>query len=359
MDEKLIAALVGGGASIAIAIVGQIFNPLAAKRLERQKSDLQRQLEQQRAEFQAHLELQQSHSQRRLEALKAELTERNSAQAARRDYEYDARKRLYAEVEPLFFTLYEASEEFYYRVRSLVRTAREGRLGTQAGSWIGHEGYYLNSTAFKLVLPSVIYRLVQRRLTFVDLSLDEVIRIRYLIVKNLVHSFSDHFDFAALKPSLAYEPTRDSNTLSLENRSVKRHQGIITGDFENILDEMITGDSTGFRACSFGEFEKLTKTLPAGSHIRVLLDLYLGFSPNTDPVLARMLLAQAGLAHLFMSTFKGAVSVAELRHRLDQFCSSEEGQVHFAWGSGSNAATSIETVKQYISSCLDWIETAP
>lgn len=357
MDEKMAAALVGGGASLLVAVLGQIFNPLAQKRLERYKSAIQGELEHQKAEFQQTIEAQKSYSQIQLETLKADLMARGSAQSARRDYEYEARKRLYAEVEPLFFALYEASEECFYRIRSLVRSARQGRLGIAQDSWMEHDGYYLISTAFKIVLPSVIYRLIQRRLTFVDLSLDEIIRLRYLIIKNFAHSFTDHFDFAALPPSLPYHPTWDSDASSLENRRIKRHQGIITGDFENILDEMIVHESDGLRPISLGEFEKRIKTSSEESYISTLLRLYRGFAPNTDPVLARMLLAQAGLSYLFMSTFKGTNSIESLRRSASQFCTSQ-GK-NFIWNKEENLTENLTTVEPYILDCLNWIETAP
>lgn len=58
----------------------------------------------------------------------AENEEKKSAAAARRDYEYEAMKRLYTDVEPLLFQLYEALEEAQHRVASLCRTSRNGNL---------------------------------------------------------------------------------------------------------------------------------------------------------------------------------------------------------------------------------------
>lgn len=359
MDEKLVAALVGGFTSLVVALLGQIFNPLAQKRLERYKSNMQAQMELQKADFQKQLELEKSRAQTELEALKADLADRGNARSARRDYEYEARKRLYAEVEPLFFTLYEASEECYYRIRSLVRSAHEGRLGTGKESWIDHDGYYLVSTAFKLLLPSTIHSLIQRRLTFIDLRLDELVRLRYLIVKNFVHSFTDHFDFATLMPPLAYNPARAGDAYSTEDRPIRRRQGIITGDLENLVDEMVAREPAGLRAVSFSEFEKRSKIENEGSYLRVILDLYRGFSPRTDPILARMLLAQAGLSHLFMNTFKGADSIEALRRSLGEFCSSEEARVYLNWNKAGGTTENIKTVEPYLSSCLDWIEAAP
>ena len=59
---------------------------------------------------------------RDVERTKAELENKASVENARRTYEFDARKRLYDQIEPLLFQLFEAAEGSYYRVASLVRT---------------------------------------------------------------------------------------------------------------------------------------------------------------------------------------------------------------------------------------------
>jgi hypothetical protein len=360
MDEKVLTAVVGGGASLVVTILGQIFNPFAQKRLEHYKTALQEQLETQKAQLQKRLEEHKAESQVQIEALKAHFSDRNSASAARRDYEYDARKRLYSEVEPLLFELYEAAEECYFRVLSLNRSAHQEHLGLGKDSWLSHDGYYLISTAYKLILPSTIFRLIRRRLTFVDLKLDEVIRLRYLLAKNLAHSFTDAFDFASLVPSLPYTPSWETEADSIENRSFKRHQGLISGDLENILDDLINSKDGSLVPMSLGEFQNLAKQSTSESHQRTLLDLYRGFSPATDPVLARMLVTQAILCRLFMSTFKGRGSLTGLKEELKALSSSPDVRQLLSWpGSDLNKGNDVDIVMPYLTDCLTWIESAP
>lgn len=299
-------------------------------------------------------------TQSELQNLQARLTETQTKNRARLDYEYEARKRLYSEIEPLLFILYAACEECYHRVKSLTRTSRQGCLGSEEHNWLGGKDYYLYSSAYKLVLPAVIYYLIERRLTFVDLQLDSVIRLRYLIAKNLVHSFTDDYDFAGLEPSIDYSPSHDESlTLSTTARASRRWQGIVAGHLENICEEMTVGEGKDRRAISFGEFEKhLNETTETGA-LAVLVELYLGFSPGSDPVLARMLLAQAELCHLFMSTFKQEITAQDLRPVLDKFCLSEQAEKDFSWGIASSDHATIQTVKPYVVECLEWIETAP
>src|ERR1700741_4790112 len=96
------AAVIAAVTSLIVTLMSQLLGPFGARWLERHRSALQ---------------------------------DAASARTARRDYEYDARKRLYKEVEPLLFQLFEASEHSYFRVKSLARTCRNGNLGKGPASW--------------------------------------------------------------------------------------------------------------------------------------------------------------------------------------------------------------------------------
>ena len=52
------------------------------------------------------------------------LNKRKSEQDARRDYEYEARKRLYQECEPLFFKLVETSETALTHIKNMAKRAK-------------------------------------------------------------------------------------------------------------------------------------------------------------------------------------------------------------------------------------------
>jgi hypothetical protein len=60
-------------------------------------------------------------SDRELAQLNAELIETQERRKAQRDYEYEARKRLYSELQPLLFQLVEASDNAYWRIQGLAR----------------------------------------------------------------------------------------------------------------------------------------------------------------------------------------------------------------------------------------------
>lgn len=338
MDDKLLAALIAAGVSLVVALLGHLLGPYGQKAVERFKGDIEREVVE----------------------IKARLDDRNSATSARRDYEYEARKRLYAEVEPLLFQLYEALEEAHYRVRSLVRTARQGNLGRSSASWVSRPGsYYLRSTMYKLIVPTAFLRLMQRRVTFVDLKLDMTIELRYLLLKLYSRSFTDDFVLAGLQPALAYDPNHQSwPALRSQQPAVYCRQALVLGDLENIADALLVQATTGIdRVASFGEFESGMAGAPATDSRHELEQLFVGFSPEDRPVLARILTVRACLGQLIVSTYHAPTTVADLIPRLDQFVVSTDCANALKWPSSGNGEATIGIARTYLAERLDWLTT--
>jgi hypothetical protein len=336
MNATVAAAIVAGLVSLAVAVIGQIFTPLANIKLERQKAELQSQLE----------------------TIKASIQEQTGQRSARRDYEYDARKRLYVEIEPLLFQLYESAEEFTYRIASLARTYRNGNLGQGTNSWINHDGYYLKATAYKWIHPTLIFRLFQSRLTFVDLKLDDIIRLRYLLLRCLVFSFTDAYEFAGIEPTLPYDPDWEQTKFTAKSREVFHPQGLVLGDLENMMDELTASEDKPRRIPFFSEFEKLIQTRDnQSSSLQTVLEILRGFSPDTDPILIRMLCAQAMLCHLLQRSYCGVESTARLRDELEIVLGEDAAPGWLMWG--NSQTTAIKVAKQYVGDCMNWIDEQP
>src|SRR3954453_17928998 len=86
-------------------------------------------------------------NQHDLERLRADLDEKRRERDALRDYEYEARKRLYHECGPVLLQLMELSESGLRRVAGLARTAAQGNLGPDDTSWLADRlSYYHLST---------------------------------------------------------------------------------------------------------------------------------------------------------------------------------------------------------------------
>ena len=273
-------------------------------------------------------------SNRTLEELKNGLAERRDERNARRDYEYQARKRLYTEIEPLLFQLNETTEKAFFRCRSIARTARDGNLSGQ-DSWLAHEGYYLRSTLYNLLVPAVMFRLIRRRMTFVDLDVDESIRIKYELVKLYFLALTDHFDLARLPPVLEYTPDkRDSPQMRAMNPHIFADQGLVYGHLDQIIDMMITPEGQPDAAITYGQFETLMSKTPRNPVLNQLVSIFLNFEPDSRPVLARLILALATISHLLVETGRAGRAAVDLQPLAESFWADGDVRSKFAWASG-------------------------
>ena len=187
MEPAIIVALLGASVSLAVAV----WNYFATR-------------ENQRA-----VEAIKQANALELEERRAALQEAKAAQDARRGYEYEARKRLYATLEPLAFQLTGASDSAHARIVELARTARQGHLDGP-NNWPGGAGedYFLVSTMYRLMAPLGLVRVGQRQLMYVDLGLGPVMAFRHVIGRRLMLSFSEDFFLAESPRELPDDRTR-------------------------------------------------------------------------------------------------------------------------------------------------------
>ena len=137
--------------------------------------------------------------------LKNRLDQEAKASDARQSYEYDARKRLYQECEPLLFQARELVNEARGRITGLAIAARNGDVREDGAGWLAKPGYYTLSTCYSLVAPATAFLLLQRRLTDFDLGLEPRIQAQYEVLKLLYTSVSDDFGLAEAA-GLSYHP---------------------------------------------------------------------------------------------------------------------------------------------------------
>jgi hypothetical protein len=264
IETGVVVALIGAAASLTAAIVAQVGNRRNAGRLK--------ELEDERAE-----------------------------RDARRDYEYEARKRLYEECEPLLFQALELATTAQSRVLSLARTARRGQLAADGSGWLAGEGYYLQSTTYLLLAPLTSFRLLQSRVTGVDLGLDPRLRTQYELLKLLFLSLNADFDLAQTPPrALPYDPdrtdpgARDREHLLGSDPARYARQGLYRGVLDIVVEALIADEEDPPRCLSFGEFlrdwERRDSALFQARG--ELLALIGGFHPARKPVLWRVLVTQ-------------------------------------------------------------------
>jgi len=165
-------------------------------------------------------EMDLKHSEK-ISELESKLATKRDKETARREYEYDARKKLYEAYEPLLFQFNELAENALRRVIALARASRQGKLEENSG-WLSTSGYYLDNTMYRLLIPLATFNLMQKKLTMFDLKLNHFFHQQYLLAKLLYHTFAHDIRLASFDPEIKnYDP----NSI-LKEGSNFRKQGI-------------------------------------------------------------------------------------------------------------------------------------
>jgi hypothetical protein len=238
--------------------------------------------------------------QRDLKRLEDDLIVRRDEGKARRDYEYEALKRLYHECSPLRFQLAEHCGQLLSRIHGLALSAAEGSLDGP-NSWLSSraERYYRRSTEYRLLAPLAAYTLLHRRLTHLDLSLDPDLHVLYQLSKALARVMADDFEIAALGDQpLPYDPHAEvTKEIRDATPATYLQQGVPRGILENAVESMIATDAGVPRVMSFLEFEAAMDNSQSRVHAAVdrIRYLFRDFHPATRPVMWRVLLAMASL----------------------------------------------------------------
>lgn len=230
----------------------------------------------------------------KLQKLASEYQDDLSEKNARREYNCEARKRLYEELYPLLFEIAEASESATSRIRNLAKRYQSNPK--QLCEELSHlqDHYYLRSTIHRLFIPVAQFRLMQRRLTHVDLSLDSRLHRVYKLLQALFRTFGDDREIAHLT-GLEYKPHSDSDSDDRRNEpKIHYPQGLLRGELECIGENLITQDGDSTQRCiTYGDFNK--KWSQGGDWRRSFneaIELLAGFTPDGRPVLWTALKAQ-------------------------------------------------------------------
>jgi len=278
VQPAALAAVITSTASIVVAVTSASLAYASQRRIQREKAKQDSQLEE----------------------LKDKLSDLAAERSARRSYEYDARKRLYAVTEPLLFQLSERAEELKASISGLARTARDGYLDP-GKNWLSIDSYYLESTVHRLLAPVALFHLLQDGLTQVDLGLDPNTRAQYLISKYLAWTLTDHHEFAAFEPKIPYNPS----AVGTGSGAQVPRQGLPSGIIDKAGESLIIRPAGGTaRVVRFGEFEDAYADQNSTLYkaCSPVADLLYDFHPRTHPVLWRILITQAHLCAACIAT---------------------------------------------------------
>lgn len=254
-----IPALVTGGLAMATAIFVGVLN-IRGRRKEQEATH---------------------EAEKRLKILENRLKEESDAAAAKRAYEYEARKQLYAIARPLLFQLGELCEISNRRIDKILTGIIQLRPGSTA----------LVTTTYRLVAPLALIRLLQQRLTTVDLGLDLGLRNQYLVARELTSVFNNGWELSNLAQPIAYREDR-------EGQAKEPRQHLTVRQLNSVIEALTKRDSDGntVRLKSSTEFEN--EFADPASRLREQCDgmlNVLGRGSPSSPVLWRILATHRGL----------------------------------------------------------------
>jgi hypothetical protein len=270
IDGKVLAALLAAAASIAVSfvsILGTVTATILTARMGRT-------------------------SQLALEELKDQSLHRKADRDAARDYEYEARKRLYRECEPAIFQLVEEARCALTWIEMLARLARSGTLDFV---WLKNKENRL-ATLYRLVTPLAAFKLLRERLTVFDLSLEPRIYLQYSIGRFLLDSFAEDDALARLGTTLPYEPHGAPPAGCVADPAIYSRQGIDPALLDRLvaafLEEAKLGEQRNI--VSYARFRQMAQNKSEPMHDLVLHldDLLLTMEPSRKPVLWRIIVLQ-------------------------------------------------------------------
>jgi hypothetical protein len=220
-------------------------------------------------------------AEERLKILENRLKEESDAAAAKRSYEYEARKRLYFITRPLLFQLGELCDISNRRIDKILTGIIRLRPGSSA----------LVTTTYRLVAPLALVRLLQQQLTTVDLGLDLGLRTQYLVARELTSVLNNGWELSTLAQPIEYRRTRPG-----QDKEVRQH--LTVRQLNGVVEALTKRDSDGnaVRLKSAIEFE--TECADPASQLREqcagILHLLERATPSS-PVLWRILATHRAL----------------------------------------------------------------
>ena len=244
-----------------------------------------------------------------VEVLKVSLARESAIDEARRNYEYEARKRVYVECEPLVLRLAESSDYAASRIISLSDSRRwdELRATRDTGSfWMLSKSSEVISMAHALLEPLGLYTLLSEKVTLVDLTFDHRLSEIYTLARAAYQVHMDDYRIAAMLPTLGYDPVVVGWRQKREmNPATYWWQGLTRARLDPAVELCINRDAD--RVVTISEFEdRYLKLFDApqdsrGKSLGLFCNPLYNFRPEHRPVYWRMLMCQLliyrGISH--------------------------------------------------------------
>ena len=277
MDIQAVITTIVSSGVISIGAARWMAGRLIDQRLAKDLKDYQAEIDKKLADGKAQLDKDLATAQA---GLRLEVDEYLADQAAERQYRLDARKRLYTAIGPLRFQLVIACLDFATRIE---------RIGTRKQPYATSlNGYFGQSTTFRLLKLFAISDLIERQVAHADFAVDPS-------TGNLLR-----FKQAAFR-------CLSSSTVSLDHPKVNwnnQEEHIYHDTISIIAGALIVNDSVSKaqRIMSFDEFSQFISTPNAKARLDPIPRLMEEFSIHTKPILWFRLIALAHLCSIFAAS---------------------------------------------------------
>ncbi|MFE2532586.1 hypothetical protein [Streptomyces sp. NPDC059371] len=235
-----------------------------------------------------------------LEVAKSNLGREDAEAEARRTYQYEAKRRIYAECEPIILKLAQSCDYTADRILSLTDTRRWGELRATRDTksfWMLSKSSEVISLAHSLLEPLALFTLLSEKTTLVDLSFDGRLEEIYRLAQAAYRVHQDDYTIASLAPTLIYNPVVAGwREKRLQNPATYWWQGMTRVRLDPAVELCVDRDAD--RVTTIAEFERRYLDLydaPTDSRSKSLglfcNPLY-NFRIEDRPVYWRMLMCQ-------------------------------------------------------------------
>jgi hypothetical protein len=286
-DLGIVGAIATVTSAIITGLVALYFKSRSDKALEKLRADLT------------------SRNNDAIERLKAELTYENKVKSARVDYEYDARKRLYEEVEPVVFAAHLAAASLRARLITFAERIRSEDISLdKTRNWLATDPYFLQSTAYRIFLPMVYHHNISKRISHYDFTLEPLIGRKFIALAVFDEIPTGDFDLAAMvEPKLPYAPYADvSDTERRRHFAKHTFQGVVRGDVQRFTALMTLVEDGKRLPTEWYQFEQQLADAdsPLSKAFTPIRDILFNFHPESHPIVWRALIAYVLLAEFFV-----------------------------------------------------------
>lgn len=219
---------------------------------------------------------------------------------ALRDYEYEAKKRLYQTYEPLFFQFIELSEIARGRIKGIAKNLSEGRY---KGEWESLNNYYFRETIYKIFIPIAIVKLLREKITSTDLRIDENLGCQYGLLKILYFSFQHDYKIARIIKDEKYDKEWKENYRT-DNADIDR-QGFSLTELDKLLNLLIKENNGVFSIVEIGDYEDMINNNDDAKKERsmqLVEKVFKSFSLESHKIIWILLLSHACIYYILSET---------------------------------------------------------